>query len=110
QVAAEPGGAVGLAAGEGDVQVGRVRGDAVDLGDVQVAVEVRPDRVAGRVAGPPDAAVGADEQPAGVVQRQGVDARVRAVAVGVERDVGPGAAAIGGPQDRLPVGGAADLP
>src|SRR5262249_33886769 len=99
--------AVGAAAAEGADRVGGVARHAVELGDRQGAVDVGPDAAAGVHA--VDAAVAADEDAVGGVARQRVQAGVRAVAEAIDREVGPGGAAVGGPEQLLPVRGAAAL-
>src|SRR5205823_10075612 len=106
----EAGGAVVLAAAEGDVGVGGVQGDPVEHDGVEVAVEVGPVDVARGVAvEPPDAAVVPVEQVAGGVEGDAVVIDVRAVAVGAGADGGPGGAAVGGHDDRVAARAAAGV-
>src|SRR5260370_21430121 len=75
-------GAVVLAAAEGNVGVGRVDGNAGELGDLQVAIEIGPvDHAHVGVVQAPNAAVIAVHQQTVVVEIDGVVVRVRPLAV-----------------------------
>src|SRR5262249_58854495 len=100
-----------------DVAVARVEGNAGELGDLQVGVEVRPDRlqtIGGAeidIAQAPDAAVVAVEQVAVDIESQGVVVGVRAVAAdegGAGGHVGPGGAPVGAPDNGVASAGVDD--
>src|SRR5262249_8013626 len=100
--AAEHFSAVVLAAAEGARRVGRIDGDAVERGDRQVPVNVIPNgAVVGGGVIDPDAAIVTVYQLALGVQGHAVVIDVRAVAVAVGRNIGPGAAAVCGLQNLI---------
>ena len=90
EVVVELGGAVADAAAEADVGVGGGSGNVVELGDRQVAVDVRP-VTAGFAA--PDTAVGSGHQRAVGGEGEGMVVGVRTDAA-TGGDVAPGAAAV----------------
>ena len=92
---------IGLGPADGGVRLRGVGGDAVDLRDREIAVQIGPGVIG---LEPPDAAIGADEEPAGTVARERVNAGVRAVAVDIGRDIGPGRPAVGRLENRLGTG------
>ena len=91
--------AVGLDAGEQDSRGSRVRGDAVDLRDRQVAVQVGPGIGIPHGGQLPDAAVAAEEEVAEPVLGDDVLRRVRAVAVHIDRQGNPAGPTGGGLED-----------
>src|SRR6185437_12876616 len=79
----------------GAIGVGRVEGQRIELGDLEVGVEVRPgDGVRGGVIEPPDASAVAVEQMAACIEGKGMMVGRRAGAVGAGGDVGPSLAAV----------------